>query len=121
MSIFAAINTKEINPSNDNGFSTTLTLCTEALENAIAAIATLRETFNAFGENYVDVDEETFVNRAPASYAAFESLFYAAHTMLFSVNSQLETAKALAKGAKAISENNSAANHTNSTVEKEVI
>lgn len=127
MSYFAAETINNINgineiaPSNDNGLTSTLTICTEAIENAIAAVNSLRHTFEAFGENYVDVSEETFVRRAAVAHNAFETVFFAAFNLLFTTNSQLETAKALANGAIAISKSNSAVGSNAEAVEKEAV
>lgn len=114
--IFLPFDAAPIEPSNDQGVSSTLSVSTHAIEDALAAVEALKGLFSVLADNYIDVDTDVFNRRYAGLQEMLQGHSFQAFTYLDIVRSNLELAKGCNEGAAQLSKQLAAA-----TAEKEVV
>lgn len=87
-----------------NGYTDTLAICREHIEDASAAIVAMKNMLNAFCESYVDVKTDVFSRRASVSHNEFVNIFNATMETLHDTANLLSVANGLVVGASMIVE-----------------
>lgn len=119
--IFLPFDTVPVEPSNDKGVSSTLSVSTHAIEDALAAVEALKGLFSVLADNYVDVDTDVFNRRYAGLQEMLQAHNYQAFTYLDIVRSNLELAKGCNEGAAQLSKQIAAASAAPATAKKEVV
>lgn len=91
--------------ASHNGYTTTLNVCREHIDDACAMLNSVHGMLNSFAEQYIDVNAETFARRAAVSQGQYARAFNTAMESLYDTVQLLSTAKALAVGADLIATN----------------
>lgn len=85
--------------ASTNGYTDTLTICREHIDDANAAIVAVKNMLNAFCECYIDVKTDVFSRRAAVSHNEFVSIFNTTMEALYDASNLLSVANGLAAGA----------------------
>lgn len=85
--------------ASTNGYTDTLTICREHIDDANAAIVAVKNMLNAFCECYVDVKTDVFSRRAAVSHNEFVNIFNSTMESLHDASNLLNIANGLAAGA----------------------
>ena len=85
--------------ASTNGYTDTLTICREHIDDANAAIVAVKNMLNAFCESYVDVTTDVFCRRASVSHNEFVNIFNSTIESLHDASNLLNVANGLTAGA----------------------